>query len=145
MIPAVRVATDRDIAAIMQVRYAVHENRLTSGVISDADVHREIFDSGRGWVIEVEGQVRAFAIGNARSGNIWALFVHPDFEGRGFGRRLHDEMVNWLWARGLARLVLSTDPGTRAERFYRARGWRDTGLAANGEIGFELLPEPGAP
>ena len=79
-----------------------------------------------------------FAIGNAETGNIWALFVDPEHEGRGHGRALHDAMVEWLFARGLAHLWLGTEPGTRAERFYRAAGWRCTGKAANGEALYEL-------
>jgi hypothetical protein len=31
---------------------------------------------------------------------------------------------------------LTTDPGTRAERFYRRAGWRVTG-SRNGELVFE--------
>jgi uncharacterized membrane protein len=59
-------------------------------------------------------EVVAFAVANATSGNIWALFVHPDHERRGYGRLLHDTMVSWLWATGLERLLLTTEPGTRA-------------------------------
>ena len=33
--------------------------------------------------------------------------------------------------------TLSTDPGTRAERFYRADGWTATGVNGKGEIVFE--------
>jgi len=32
--------------------------------------------------------------------------------------------------------TLSTDPGTRAERFYRENGWEETGRQDNGEIIF---------
>jgi GNAT superfamily N-acetyltransferase len=64
----------------------------------------------------------AFAIGNATYGNIWALFVDPAHERRGHGRRLHDAMVAWLWSQGLRKLWLTTEPGTRAERFYTEAG-----------------------
>jgi GNAT superfamily N-acetyltransferase len=66
------------------------------------------------------------------------LFVHPDHERRGHGRRLHDAMVAWLWSRGLERLWLTTQPGTRAEKFYAAAGWVRTGVASRGEVRFEL-------
>jgi GNAT superfamily N-acetyltransferase len=117
----------------------VKENRLVSTVITDEDVRSAIEDAGRGWVIENDGEVVAFAIGNVISGNIWALFVRPEYEGRGYGRQLHDTMVNWLWAAGLDRLWLTTEPGTRAQRFYEASGWRSTGTTDRGELQYELL------
>src|SRR5262245_16752078 len=132
-----RQAERRDIAEIQRVRHAVKENRLNSRVVTDEEVAQAIELTGRGWVIEVEGRVQAFAIGNAETGNIFALFVDPAYERRGFGRRLQDEMLSWLWSRGLKRLWLSTQPGTRAERFYEVSGWTKRGSLPNGEILFE--------
>ena len=77
-------------------------------------------------------------IGNARKGNIWGLFVHPDFERRGFGRRLLDTAVDWLWSQGLTQLWLTTAPGTRAQGVYQAAGWLHAGVTEHGEIRFEL-------
>src|SRR6186997_2147592 len=96
-----RPARAADIPAIQQVRASVKENRLVSTIITDDDVRTAIEDSGRGWIVEQDGKVVAFAIGNAISGNIWALFVRPEYEGRGYGRQLHDTMVAWLRAAGL--------------------------------------------
>jgi GNAT superfamily N-acetyltransferase len=131
-----RQAVAKDIPGIQRVRMSVRENRLTSMVITDADVREAIEDTGRGWVVEVEGQVVAFAGGNRTSGNIWALFVDPAHEGRGYGRRLHDEMVAWLASEGVRHLWLSTEPGTRAERFYEKAGWIRAGSTERGEVRF---------
>ena len=133
-----RQAGRDDIAAIQRVRHSVRENRLTSRTISDAEVQRYLELLGRGWVIEVRDEVVAFAIGDATIGNIWALFVDPRFERRGYGHRLHDTMVAWLWTQGLQRLWLSTEPGTRAAGFYRAAGWREAGATPHGERVFVL-------
>ena len=133
-----RQAVRGDVAAIQRVRHAVRENVLTSGVVGDADVVEHLEALGRGWVIEEAGEIRAFAIGNARNGNVWALFVEHGHERRGYGRRLHDTMLAWLWSRGLSRLWLTTGAGTRADRFYRAAGWVDMGPAPHGEIRFEI-------
>ena len=133
-----RQANCSDIRGIQRVRHAVKENRLTSRAISDDEVAHAIEVSGRGWVVEVDRTVVGFAIGNAEDGNIWALFVDPEHEGRGHGRRLHDAMVAWLWSRGLRKLWLSTEPGTRAQRFYSRAGWTDCGLLPSGELRFEL-------
>ena len=132
-----RQARRSDVHDIMRVRLSVNENQLTSRVISDDEVIESIEVSGRGWVVEVDGRIVAFAIGNAQTGNIWALFVEPGHEGQGHGRRLQAEMIAWLWSQGLKRLWLSTSPGTRAERFYESTGWQRQGLTSDGEVLFE--------
>ncbi|HEV3104909.1 MAG TPA: GNAT family N-acetyltransferase [Trinickia sp.] len=110
----IRLATVNDIPQMFQVRFAVRENRLAPGiVIPEEDVRHAIEDTGRGWVIEADSQILAFGIADAVNASIWALFVHPDVEGQGYGRRLHNEMVSWLWSRGVEMIWLTTTPGTR--------------------------------
>jgi len=132
-----RQAVRADVREIQRVRHAVRENRLVSMVITDDEVIAAIEQTGRGWVVEDDGRIVAFAIGNAVNGNIWALFVESGYEGRGHGRRLHDVMVNWLWSCGLKRLWLTTGQKTRAQRFYERAGWQNGGIQPNGEILFE--------
>jgi GNAT superfamily N-acetyltransferase len=135
-----RQATRADTAEIWRVRYAVTENTLTPGRIGDAEVHAHLEDYGRGWVVELApGHIAGFSIGDARDGNIWALFVDPAQHGRGHGRRLHDVMVDWLFATGLPRLSLGTQPDSRADAFYRRAGWRPLHIDDHGERRFELL------
>ncbi|PZP27420.1 MAG: GNAT family N-acetyltransferase [Roseateles depolymerans] len=135
-----RQATRADTAELWRVRYAVTENRLTPGRIGDAELWAYLEQYGRGWVVELAPhRIAGFAIGDARDGNIWALFVDPAREGLGHGRRLHDVMVDWLFATGLTRLNLGTQPGSRAEAFYRRAGWRPLSLDEHGEQRFELL------
>lgn len=126
----------------MRIRQAVRENRLTSRVIPPEEVIHTMERLGRGWVAEEQGRIIGFAIGNAESGNIWALFIDPDHERRGHGRRLHDTMVDWLWSRGLSRLWLTTQAGTRAEQFYGRAGWTRVGPAPHGEVLFEQVRDP---
>ncbi len=120
------------------VRLAVRENRLTTSALTEEHYIPAIEATGRGWVIEQKDEVVAFAVGNAESGNIWALFVHPEHEGQGFGRALQKVMVGWLFGRGLARLHLATEPDTRAQRFYEATGWRCVGNDVAGDAIYEL-------
>jgi GNAT superfamily N-acetyltransferase len=134
----VRPAVASDIPGIQRIRASVTENRLVSTTISDEDVRIAIEETGRGWVIEENGTVAAFAIGNAITGNIWALFVRPESEGRGYGRQLHDAVIHWLFDAGLDRLWLTTEPATRAQRFYEAAGWQLVATTTQGELRFEL-------
>jgi len=136
-----RIATADDGAEIWRIRYAVTENRLTPGRLDHSLLDRYIQHYGRGWVVELApGRLAGFSIGDARDGNIWALFVDPACEGQGHGRHLHQVMVDWLFAQGLPVLNLGTAPDSRAERFYRRAGWQpvDVGLDGHGDKRFEL-------
>ncbi len=138
MSAVLREASRVDIEAMRRVRSSVRENRLMSAAISRSEYVAAIEETGRGWVIEVDGRIVAFAVGNRRTGNIWALFVEPAYEGRGYGRKLHDAMIDRLWSQGVQRPWLTTAPYTRAARFYEAAGWIDSGRTEQGEIRFEL-------
>ena len=136
--PRLRQATRDDLPGIWRVRYAVAENTLARGRIEDDEVIAQLETSGRGWVVEDGGEVVAFAIGDAHGANVWALFVDPGHEGRGYGSRLHDTMVEWLWTHGLNTLWLSTGSDTRARGFYERRGWRCTAAMELGQVRLEL-------
>jgi hypothetical protein len=52
---------------------------------------------------------------------------------------MHDVMVFWLWEQGVAKLWLTTDPCTSAQRFYESAGRSLAGPASNGQLLFERL------
>jgi hypothetical protein len=52
-------------------------------------------------------------------------------------------MIEWLFSRGLDRLWLTTEPHTRAKRFYEAAGWECRGSTDSGELRYELGASPG--
>ena len=133
-----RQAVRSDAEGLWRVRYAVRENTLTPGRISDDELIQQIEVTGRGWVVEVAGEIVAFAIGDASTASIWALFVDPAHEGQGYGRALHDDMLAWMWAQGLRTLWLHTGPDTRAEGFYRSAGWTGSALTEHGELHLEM-------
>lgn len=138
-----RQATREDIEALHRVRLAVRENQLSRpDRVTHADYVAHLEELGRGWLIEVGQRVVAFAVGNTRDGNIWALFVDPAHEGRGYGRRLHAVMTGWLFAGGLTRLWLTTAEGTRAEGFYRHLAWSPAGRSPDDELRLELVAPP---
>lgn len=98
----------------------------------------------------VDGVAVGFAFGSPRrdAADIWAMVrralpevaalsdsepiyvlreiaVHPDFQGRGYGRRLHDALLADRPER-LAQLLVLPDNQT-AKRAYYSWGWRDIG------------------
>ncbi|MDY6949795.1 MAG: GNAT family N-acetyltransferase, partial [Pseudomonadota bacterium] len=86
----IRQARAADAAGMHRVRMSVQENRLVSMQLCEHDYVAAIESTGRGWVVELAGNIVAFAIGDTTSGSIWALFVEPGHEGKGYGRQLHD-------------------------------------------------------
>lgn len=134
-----RKARLSDVPAINHLRLQVRENMLSDpSLITEEMTGNAITRDGRGWVFEEDGIIQGFSIALDADPSIWALFVHPEQESRGIGHSLLDAAVNWLWSRGAINIWLSTDPGTRAERFYRERGWRKAGGLENGEVRLEL-------
>lgn len=134
-----REATIEDIPQIQVVRHAVKENVLSNpALVTDEDCREFLTQRGKGWVCEINNKIVGFAIADLKEDNIWALFLDPDYEGRGIGRNLHDMMLNWYFSCGKQQVWLGTDPGTRAAKFYRKAGWRETGRHGDGEIKFEM-------
>ena len=132
-----RLASLSDVVRMHEIRMSVTENRLSNpDRIRHQDYIALLEGQGRGWVFEREGAVVAFGIADAGSRSIWALFVEPGSEGRGIGQALLDAMTHWLFEQSDRPVWLTTAPATRAERFYRAAGWLETGRV-NGEIRFE--------
>jgi len=136
-----RAALESDIPGMQIVRNAVTENRLSDpSVIRDSDYLPFIDSNGRGWVCTVNETVVGFAFVDAVHRNVWALFVHPEFENMGIGKTLHQLMLDWYFFNHTGTLWLSTAPQTRAERFYELLGWERTGIHGK-EIKFELSVE----
>lgn len=135
----IRQATIEDIPQIQVVRNAVKENMLSNPLlVPDSDVQDYIIRRGRGWVSEEDGVITGFSIVSVIDKNVWALFLHPDHEKKGSGRKLHDVMMDWYFSQTNETIWLSTAPGTRAESFYRKAGWKETGIYGKGEIKFEM-------
>ncbi len=134
-----RDAEISDIAQIQFVRNAVKENMLSDpALVPDKDVEEYMTARGKGWVCEVDKRIVGFAIADLVENNVWALFVHPDFENMGIGKKLHQLMMDWYFVQTKEKIWLGTEPKSRAEKFYRMQGWKETGVHGKGEIKFEL-------
>ena len=134
----IREALVSDIQQIQVVRNAVKENMLSNpALVTDADCEEFMTLRGKGWVCEIDGLIVGFSIADLKENNIWALFVHPDFDKRGIGRKLHDVMLNWYFTQTKETVWLGTAPGTRAETFYHKSGWKEVGMYGK-ETKFEM-------
>lgn len=137
-----REAELSDITQIQTVRHSVKENVLSDpALVTDEDCKEFLSIRGKGWVCEVERIIVGFSIADLKENNIWALFVHPEHEGKGIGKRLHKELIDWYFDQTKEKLWLGTSPNTKAEKFYRLNGWKEIGVHGKGEIKFEMSYE----
>ena len=134
-----REARISDIPQIQIVRHAVKENVLSDpSLVTDKDCEEYITIRGKGWVCEKDNRIIGFSIVDLKKNNIWALFIDPEYEGMGIGRKLHDLMLAWYFGQTKQPVWLGTSPNTRAESFYKKAGWKKTGLHGKEEIKFEM-------
>ena len=78
---------------------------------------------GRVLVVEDDGVIAGFAAYGP--GQLYALYLLPEFWGRGLGRLLHDRVVEEMTGDSAILWVLSTNE--RAKAFYLRQGWVDDG------------------
>jgi GNAT superfamily N-acetyltransferase len=134
-----REAVVSDIPAMHRVRMSVKENVLSDpSLVKESDYAQYLSLRGKGWVCESGGNVVGFCIVDLKEKNVWALFVQPEYEGRGAGKQLHDRLLHWYFLNCYEPLQLSTSADTRAEVFYRMNGWQEIGRKENGEIIFQM-------
>lgn len=135
----VREARRDDIKQIQIIRNAVKENVLSDpNLVTDKDCEEFLCERGKGWVAEVDKHIVGFSIVDLKENNIWALFVHPDFENFGIGRKLHDIMLDWYFEQTVKSVWLGTAFNTRAEGFYKKIGWQHIGMHGSKETKFEM-------
>ena len=137
-----REALTADVPQIQVVRHSVKENILSNpALVTDEDCIEFLTVRGKGWVCEADNTIAGFAIADLKEYNIWALFLHPDFEGKGIGKELHRLMMDWYFSQTNHTAWLGTAPDTRAQEFYRQQGWKNAGTVNKGEIKFEMSKE----
>ena len=133
----IRRARPEDHARITEIRNSVTENVLSDPSRVTIE-HYKWFEQNPGvWLWEEDGRILGFSAADTRDGSIWALFIDPAHEGRGIGRALFAKACDVLRAAGHATGSLTTEPGSRADRFYQRAGWKVMGTSERGERIFE--------
>ena len=131
--PHLRRANRTDLPRIYKVRHGTVENRLTEpALVTEAEVCWYM-DEAIFLVSEDENGLQGFVCANDQTGYLWALFVMDEAQRRGHGTALIDEAMTLLRKAGHRQAFLSTGLGTKAEKFYRSRGWRPTGTNIDGD------------
>ncbi len=141
----VRAARAGDALAIAQVHVAAwraaYAGMLPDHVLAALSVERRAeqwttrIDEGRSQVwVAASPEVRGFvSAGDSRdadspgAGEVYGLYVAPEFWGRGLGQRLFSASSEWLaqrYERGQLWVLVGND---RARRFYCRQGWQPDG------------------
>jgi GNAT superfamily N-acetyltransferase len=133
-----RPATRADLPRIHQVRHGTAENRLSNpALVTDAEV-AWYMDEAIFLVSEDEMGVQGFTCVNHQTGYVWALFVIDEAQGQGHGTALLNAAMARLKEVGHRQAFLSTGKGTKAEEFYRSKGWQSMGVNLIDEVVFRL-------
>jgi GNAT superfamily N-acetyltransferase len=125
-----------DLPAITRIRTSVTENHLSVEQMAQIGITHDtlggMMQSGAlgCWVAEDDGKIAGFAMAHRGDGEIFALFLDREHEGKGYGSALLNACETWLRQNGVAVASLATDPATRAFSFYQRRGWQPTGETA---------------
>ena len=129
----VRAMTPADMDAVFHVRTSVVDNHMSEDELEAIGITREsvaaMLEAGeaRGWCAVFEGEVVGFSLATGKPREINALFVLPECSRKGLGQALLDIAVHHLRRQAPGIVRLRTDPQMPAYRFYRKRGWQDTG------------------
>ena len=135
----IREAQEAEIVPMHVIRVAVKENVLSNpDLITHNDYYEFLFERGKGWVCEIDNNIVGFAIIDLQENNIWALFVHPNYESIGVGKALHKTMLDWYFKTNENKLWLGTEPNSRAANFYKKAGWQLVGMHGSNELKFEI-------
>lgn len=130
-----RYAIPEDVDACVELRRKTRENaisveQLRARGITRESWRREVSDGVlHGCVCVAGGKIVGYCFGARDTGEIAVLAVLQEYENKGIGKTLLNEVVQVLKNLGFERLFLgcSSNPQTRSYGFYRHLGWQSTG------------------
>lgn len=93
---------------------------------------------GRVMLLEDEGCVLGFSVGDERSGTVMALYVDPSLCGLGYGHCLLNELLDCLWQTRDADLTLTLESDSQSIGFFSDEGWRLSGPIDGSLLHFSL-------
>lgn len=138
MTTKIRPAESTDVPALFHIRTSVRENHLSreqlAGLgITEASIAKMISSAPCAWVAVSGDDVVAFSMIDIAEGALFAAFVLPSHEGRGFGAQLVCAAENELFKHH-SEIWLETAEESRAAGFYRHLGWGNELRVGDGQI-----------
>ncbi|CAN7422192.1 GNAT family N-acetyltransferase [Acidovorax sp. Leaf78] len=140
-LPQIRPAAVTDVSAMFKVRASVGENTMTPAELSAIGITPEaiafaVESAQCAWVATVDEEVVGFAMVDLDSACLFALFVLPEYEGRGIGTSLTKTCELALFEQH-STAWLETANGSRAAQLYRHLGWGNESEIGGGDIRLE--------
>lgn len=137
----IRLATPKDIEAIFAIRTSVKENHLSREQLTEMGITSEIIrdtilTAPCLWIAEVDGTPVGFSMADLEEGSVFAMFLFPEFEGLGLGRRLMEKVEETLFKHH-PKIWLETSSDSRAYNFYQKLGWHVVEQLKDGDVKFE--------
>lgn len=121
-----------------EIRFSVEENVVHPHQIQYLLRNQAIDDieQGGGWICKVDNEYVGFGFGIfIDEPIIGGLFVKPEFQSNGIGSVLLNYVTAWMFENGASEIKLTTDPGSKAEGFYKHHGWH---LIGYDEYGIQI-------
>lgn len=130
-----RPAVSADAAECVTLRGKTRENAISATALASLGITAESWaksvEIGQlpGYVCTDDDVIVGYCFGDKETGEIVVLAVLPQYEGRGVGKTLLLQVVEYFQSLGYRRLFLgcSSDSSHRSHGFYRHLGWRPTG------------------
>lgn len=138
-----RTAGVADIEALFEIRTSVTQNHLSRAELTDLGITHSslaqmLAQTRCAWLIENSTQALGFAMVDADAGELFALFVRPQWAGQGIGSRLLVAAENSLFKQHTKiYLITDGDPAVRANQFYLRHGWHLAGAIDERDVRYE--------
>lgn len=143
MATTLRLASASDVELLFDIRTSVKQNHLSREQMHELGITSQALSVAIGkqpcaWVAEWQQEAAGFAIVDFDQGELFALFVRPQHEGKGIGQLLLQQAEHALFQRHeVIHLTTDGDQSMRANGFYRRLGWTVAGTVDARDVRFE--------
>lgn len=143
MTPTLRLALPEDIELLFDIRTSVKQNHLSREQMHDLGITattltEAIREAPCTWIAEYRKEAVGFAMIDLDEGELFALFVRPQHEGKGIGRLLLEQAERALFQRHeVIHLTTDGDQAIRANGFYQRAGWVSRAAVDERDVRYE--------
>jgi iron(III)-enterobactin esterase len=127
---AYRQILESDIPEVIGFLVPTGSNSRSVGKIPASDVNpdsiRARLQSGHsGWVAWANRSLIGFSMANRTNGEVWAMAIAPEWEGKDIDRELMRQTEAWLFSHGWAEIWAAMPPEENAPGFCNGPAWQD--------------------